>query len=441
MKASLPFKYIIADKKGKNYVVFDFKDDSGKRKRKWVTTDLPADCSYKALTAKVNVIVAKFYEEFLTGSLTKVKEAPKEKEKTELSEESLSDDAECKTGIEFTAFLDYWLETIKPTLARTSHQSYTRYITRIKNYFDERYPHLLLGNLTALQLQQFYNDKYNSGLSGNSVKHYHANIHKALKYAVKMDMLDINVADKVELPKIQKFEANFYNKDELEQLFEVFKGDRLELVVHIAAYYGLRKSEIIGLKWDSVNFKEKKLTVRRKVSSTYGSGKEMIFVENQLKTESSVRTFPLIPHIEQMLIERKTLEEYYSKLLGKDFDREYDGFVCRDNFGKLITPNFVTSHFKYIIQKNKLKHIRFHDLRHSCASLLLANGVSMKAIQEWLGHSTFNVTANFYSHLDFHSKVESAETIAKVLGGDSADTEQAIHDKGSEGKKSRKSST
>lgn len=397
MKASLPFKYIIADKKGKNYVVFDFKDDSGKRKRKWVTTDLPADCSYKALTAKVNVIVAKFYEEFLTGSLTKVKEAPKEKEKTELSEESLSDDAECKTSFEFTAFLDYWLETIKPTLAQTSHQSYTRYITRIKNYFDERYPHLLLGNLTALQLQQFYNDKYNSGLSGN--------------------------------------------KDELEQLFEVFKGDRLELVVHIAAYYGLRKSEIIGLKWDSVNFEEKKLTVRRKVSSTYGSGKEMIFVENQLKTESSVRTFPLIPHIEQMLIERKTLEEYYSKLLGKDFDREYDGFVCRDNFGKLITPNFVTSHFKYIIQKNKLKHIRFHDLRHSCASLLLANGVSMKAIQEWLGHSTFNVTANFYSHLDFHSKVESAETIAKVLGGDSADTEQAIHDKGSEGKKSRKSST
>ena len=75
------------------------------------------------------------------------------------------------------------------------------------------------------------------------------------------------------------------------------------------------------------------------------------------------------------------------------------------------------------------------------ASLLLANGISMKAIQEWLGHSTFNVTANFYSHLDFHSKVESAETIAKVLDGDSADTEQAIHDKGSEGKKSRKSST
>ena len=131
-----------------------------------------------------------------------------------------------------------------------------------------------------------------------------------------------------------------------------------------------------------------------------------------------------------MLRERKTLEEYYSKLLVKDFDREYDGFVCRDNYGKLITPNFVTSHFKYIIKKYKLKHIRFHDLRHSCASLLLANGVSMKAIQEWLGHSTFHVTANFYSHLDYHSKVESAETIAKVLGGDMTDTDQARPNEG-----------
>lgn len=111
--------------------------------------------------------------------------------------------------------------------------------------------------------------------------------------------------------------------------------------------------------------------------------------------------------------------------------------MCRDNFGKLITPNFVTSHFKYIIQKNKLKHIRFHDLRHSCASLLLANGVSMKAIQEWLGHSTFNVTANFYSHLDPRSKEESAATIAKVLGGESTRERQ---DKDNGDEKNRKSS-
>lgn len=251
-----------------------------------------------------------------------------------------------------------------------------------------------------------------------------------------MDLLNINAANKFDLPKIKRFEANFYTKEELDELFEVFKGDRIELAIHIAAYYGLRKSEIIGLKWDSIDFEAGTITVRRRVSSTYGTGKEVIRVDNELKTKASERTFPLIPHIEHMLRERKLLEEHYSKLLGKKFDRKYDGFVCRDNFGKFITPNFVTDHFKRVITRNKLKKIRFHDLRHSCASLLPANGASMKAIQDWLGHSTFNVTAKFYSHLDPRSKEESAATIAKVLGGESARDRQ---DKDNEDEKNRKS--
>ena len=84
--------------------------------------------------------------------------------------------------------------------------------------------------------------------------------------------------------------------------------------------------------------------------------------------------------------------------------------------GKLITPNYVTNHFKKVLDKSGLKHIRFHDLRHSCASLMLANGVSMKEIQEWLGHSTYNVTANLYSHLDYSSKLASAAVITQALG-------------------------
>lgn len=118
-----------------------------------------------------------------------------------------------------------------------------------------------------------------------------------------------------------------------------------------------------------------------------------------------------------MLRERMFLEVHYSRLLKKGYNHDYDGFVCRDNLGELITPSYVTDHFKHIIDKNNMKHLRFHDLRHSCASLLLANNIPMKAIQEWLGHSTYTVTANFYSHLDYQSKIESAETIERVLGG------------------------
>ena len=246
---------------------------------------------------------------------------------------------------------------------------------------------------------------------------------------MRVDLIPFNPTERAELPRKEKFEGTFYTKEEIEQLFEVFKGDRLELVIHIAAYYGLRRGEILGLNWDSIDFDKKTLTVRRKVSGSYLSGNgEKIHIENELKTASSIRTFPLIPHIEKMLKERKHLEEYYSKLLGDDFDRTYDGFVCRDNTGKLIIPNYTSSHFKLVLDKHKLKPLRFHDLRHSCASLLVANGVPMKGVQEWLGHSTYTTTANYYSHLDYSSKIESAEKIARLLDKPDEDTKTTLEE-------------
>ena len=209
----------------------------------------------------------------------------------------------------------------------------------------------------------------------------------------------------------------------INHLLKVFEGDRLELVVNIAAYYGLRRSEIIGLKWDAIDFDKGTLTVCRKITSIFEDGHEQLRIDENLKTEASVRTLPLIPHIEKMLKKRMMLEMQYSQILKSDFDRTFDGFVCRDNTGAIITPEYVTRHFKMIIKKFNLRPLRFHDLRHSCASLLLASGVSMKAIQDWLGHSTFNVTANFYSHLDYQSRVSSAEVIANALG-DEAETEE-----------------
>ena len=96
--------------------------------------------------------------------------------------------------------------------------------------------------------------------------------------------------------------------------------------------------------------------------------------------------------------------------------KEYDGYICRKSTGELIKPNYFSDHFKLMLKKHGLRKIRLHDLRHTCASLLLKNGVPMKQIQEWLGHSSFNTTANTYSHLDYSSKIMSAETMEKILG-------------------------
>lgn len=201
-------------------------------------------------------------------------------------------------------------------------------------------------------IQQFYNDLYGSGLTANTVKHYHALLHRAFKYAMKMDLLGSNPTEKTELPKLKKFNATFYNKDELDTLFKEFESDRMELVVYIAAYYGLRRSEVCGLKWDAIDFDKKTLTIRMKIVSDFSNGKEEIICEEQFKTEASKRTLPLIPKIEKMLTDRLFFESHYSNLLKKEFDHIYDGFVCRDNYGKLITPNFVTDHFKIVIKKN-----------------------------------------------------------------------------------------
>ena len=112
-----------------------------------------------------------------------------------------------------------------------------------------------------------------------------------------------------------------------------------------------------------------------------------------------------------MLLEKKELEAHFKKVCGSSYDKEFEGFICRDSFGKLISPEYVTTRFHYVITKHGLRHLRFHDLRHSCASLLLANDIPMKAIQEWLGHSNYAITANLYSHLEYNAKVISAETI------------------------------
>ena len=135
-----------------------------------------------------------------------------------------------------------------------------------------------------------------------------------------------------------------------------------------------------------------------------------LYVESRLKSNATRRTLPLIPHIEEMLLERKQAEENSKEI------SDFDGFICRDCSGNMISPDYVTSRFGYMIKKSGLRHLRFHDMRHSCASLLLAHDVPMKEIQEWLGHSSYTVTANLYSHLEYNAKVNSAETIARALG-------------------------
>lgn len=421
MKASLPYKYITSVKNGKQYVVFDYKDSAGKRKRKWVNTELPEKCTKKALKEAVDQIVAEFDEQFRTGTIGKTKA------KSSVGVPyAVMTEATPESKMKLSVYIDEWLAAVRPNLARTTFNSYRNSNKRFVEYLDEHYPDLTLGTLRYTHVQEFLNYKLDEGRKGSCAKQYYLAIHSALAYAVKMEYIPIHPMDKLVVPRADRYEATFYNKDELNALFETFKGDKLELIVHIAAYYGLRRSEVLGLRWDAIDFTNKTITIQRKVISDYDEdGHRKLYVENRLKTNSTRRTLPLIPHIEKMLLDKKELEAHFKKISGKSFDKEFEGFICRDNFGKLISPEYVTTRFHYVITKAGLRHLRFHDLRHSCASLLLANDVPMKAIQEWLGHSNYTITANLYSHLEYNAKVISAEIIARVLDGETTEQPKA----------------
>ena len=372
------------------YIVLSYKDAAGKRKTKWEATGL----SVKRNKKKAEALLLERRRNFMVPT------AP--------AEIRLDDD------ILFSDFMLKWLEVTKSTIQITTYASYQGTVERIiVPYFRKR--NIKLVDLKATDLQDFYN-KQLGRVKANSVIHYHANIHKALKYAVKIDLIPTNPADKVERPKKNAFKGSYYSADEIHALTEIAEGTKLEIPVLLASFYGLRRSEVLGLKWSSIDFERKSITINHKVTEQLVNGKYVPVVSDVMKNKTSCRTLPLIPAVEEELLKQKEKQQLYRKLFKKSYSTEYLDFVCTDQEGKLIRPNFVTEHFDWLLTKYGLKHIRFHDLRHSCASLMVMNGVSMKQVQEWLGHSTFSTTADIYAHLDYKSKQGSAGVIANLLG-------------------------
>ena len=206
-----------------------------------------------------------------------------------------------------------------------------------------------------------------------------------------------------------------YKAEELEQLFTAIQGDPAEFGVIMAAFYGLRRSEIVGLKWDAIDFENKTISIQHTVVSTKVNGVVTDIARDRTKTKSSCRTLPLIPACEQMLKKMQKEQALNRKVCGKDYCTDYLDYIYVDPMGKRIRPDFLSQHFPDFLVAHQMKRIRFHDLRHSCASLLYANGVSLKEIQEWLGHSDISTTSNIYTHLDFSSKVSSANAIVNIF--------------------------
>ena len=387
----------LREKRGYFHIVLSYTDENGKRQTPSKSTGLPIKGNKKRAEAML-MEARKEMEDELKRRVAEKGKPPKPED------------------ILFTQFMSDWLEMMKNSVEATTFAAYTFGIkSKINPYFDERFPGLKLRKLTPKHIQDYYTYEMNvQGVTAHTVIHRHANIRKALQYAVRTGLLDYNPADRVERPKKEQFAGSIYNDKELGQLFEVTKGDPIELGVILAAFYGLRRSEVVGLRWDAIDFEKKTITIRHTVTQVSLNGKSTVISKDRTKTKSSYRTLPLVKPFEELLHRLKKQQEENRKLCGSAYCKKYMDYIYVNELGERIKPNYITQHFPLVLQKNGMRKIRFHDLRHSCASLLFANGVSLREIQEWLGHSDISTTSNIYTHLDFNSKVASANAILGV---------------------------
>ncbi len=371
-------------KRGKYYVVISYKDEQKGWQHKWKPTNLSVQGNNKRKAEQMRKEILRQWEE--NAQLSNF-------------EDILFSDYICK-----------WLEDVKHTIAESTYCTYRAVIHGIiAPYFAEK--KIKLSDLKAYHIQDFYTYKMQKdNVSANTIHHYQANIHRALSYAVKTERIKDNPAALVELPKKKKHIADFYTVNELKTFLQTAKKSNIVTPILLAAWFGMRRGEIMGLKWNCIDFDNRTLSVK----GTIIKAGKWVYRETA-KTKSSFRSFPMTDEAVHYLLALKEEQERNRAYYGKHYSNEGDGFVCVTAKGELVKPDYVTRHFEDVCKESGLRKLTLHELRHSNVSLLLSNGITLKEIQEWTGHSSYSTTADIYAHLQAQNKLKLSQSIEQSL--------------------------
>jgi integrase len=305
----------------------------------------------------------------------------------------------------FGQFLEDWLDVyIKPNKSPTTYAGYERHV---RKYIIPALGNKKLQQLKVIDIQKFYNSLLEeSPLSGKPMKpktiqNIHMNIRAALSQAVKLDLIKKSPADNVILPKTRKYKAEIYDQDEVTILMEKVKDTDLEVPISLAVGLGLRRGELLALTYDDVDFENSKIMIKHNQVQV---GKEILTKEP--KTESSIREIELPKTLVSLL--QKERRKYYEKKMkaGADF-KDHNLIVCKED-GEPIKSNSFSQKFRRFLARHDLKKLRFHDLRHTNATLMLKYGINPKVAQQRLGHASISTTMDIYSHVITEVEKEAA---------------------------------
>lgn len=314
----------------------------------------------------------------------------------------------------FSAYIKTWLEEAKKSVDEITYQGYLSVANaQIIPYFENT--RIKLNKLRREDIQRYIDVKSENGridgkggLSPKTMKMHKLIIQLALSHAMKNGLINENPCEFIVLPKMKRREPEFYTASQLSDLFKAIKNEPLYPLIYFTVIYGLRRSEVLGLKWDSVNLETNTVTIKHTVVRFTS-----VIEKDSTKTASSYRSYPMTEDVKRLLISLKAEEQRNRELFGKNYIESDYIFKWAD--GRSYAPDYITKKFSKLLKKYSLPHIRFHDLRHSCASLLIANGFTLKDIQEWLGHSDIRITANIYAHLDMTRKKNIASSMSDTF--------------------------
>ena len=380
----------LQEKKGIYYCVLSYTDSLGNRKQIWRSTGLA-----------------------VKGNKKRAEEVLMEERRKFVVPQSPFDAENIRQDMYFTDFMKSWLEIVRTTVAPTTFGTYQMTVQKkFIPYFEPK--KLALANVSPKDIQAFYLHEGKT-LSGATIRHEHALLHKMMKYAYRMELIPGNPVEKVDPPRAEHFEGSSYTEDELKLLIEKTWNHKLGLLIYITALLGLRRSEVLGLRWQAVDFDENKITINHTVTEVHIDGEKKIIAADRTKTKSSYRSFPMSDTVKEKLLAWREVQKENRRICGNCYNTDDLDYIFTDEMGNRFKPRYIEDAFPKLLEQNGLRKIRFHDLRHTCASLMHKMGLSPKEVQEYLGHSTVSITLNIYTHLDWNSKENAAKVMESVV--------------------------
>lgn len=337
-----------------------------------------------------------------------------------------------KADWDFYEYMEYWLyKIIKKSVAEDTFNGYKRQVTGwLKRYFTMKEHKRTVKEITADDLDDFYDYLRENHLKNATIDHYNDNISSAYKSLLKKKLVRYNPTDLVDAIVIEENEVSTYTKSEIVKLFDILKGDIIELPTLIDGYYGLRRSEIIGLREQVFDFENNNFIINHVAIQNDGKdNKEKVYFKDKTKSKKGYRSLPLFPDVKDAILEKLKRIEENKKIFGDSYNHKYDGYIFVQDNGDLIQPNFFTKRFGKIIERHKLKKITPHGLRHSIATLLHLEGVDIRDLQDWLGHQNITST-NRYTRSDYKKQVETGKAVTKIF--------DIINNNGNEEKKTKR---